>query len=123
QQGLLDFARRHGLWLMADEVYDRLYYGGAQLGDPVPSILRKTTRDDAVIVVHSFSKSYCMTGWRVGWLVARQDLAAKATQLNEFIISHAPSFAQKAAETALAEGEDELAGMIARLQANRDLCL
>ena len=74
----------------------------------MPSILRKATRDDAVMVVHSFSKSYCMTGWRVGWLVARRDLAEKATQLNEFIISHAPTFAQKAAETALAEGEGEL---------------
>jgi aspartate/methionine/tyrosine aminotransferase len=123
QQRLLDFIRRHDLWLLADEVYDRLYYAGERLGEPVPSILRKTTRDDAVIVVHSFSKSYCMTGWRVGWLVARQDLAAKATQLNEFIISHAPSFAQKAAEIALSEGEEEIAGMLARLKANRDLCM
>ena len=105
QRRLLDFARRHDLWLLADEVYDRLFYAGTRLGDPAPSILRMATRDDAVMVVHSFSKSYCMTGWRVGWLVARRDLAAKATQLNEFIVSHAPSFAQKAGETALAEGE------------------
>jgi aspartate aminotransferase len=123
QQGLLDFARRHGLWLLADEVYDRLYYAGERPGDPVPSILRKATREDAVMVVHSFSKSYCMTGWRVGWLVARRDLAAKATQINEFIISHAPTFAQKAGETALAEGEPELIGMLSRLRRNRDLCL
>ena len=123
QQGLLDFARRHGLWLLADEVYDRLYYAGERPGDPVPSILRKATREDAVMVVHSFSKSYCMTGWRVGWLVARRDLAAKATQINEFIISHAPTFAQKAGETALAEGEPELIGMLGRLRRNRDLCL
>ncbi|MGA3042044.1 MAG: pyridoxal phosphate-dependent aminotransferase [Bryobacteraceae bacterium] len=123
QQRLLDFSRRHGLWLMADEVYDRLYYAGGSLGVPVPSILRKATRDDAVMVVQSFSKTYCMTGWRVGWLVARRDLAHKATQLNEFIVSHAPSFAQKAAETALACGEAELAGMLARLKQNRDLCL
>jgi aspartate/methionine/tyrosine aminotransferase len=123
QKALLDFARRHGLWLIADEVYDRLYYSGAELGEPVPSILRLATRDDAVMVVHSFSKSYCMTGWRVGWLVARRDAAAKATQLNEFIISHAPSFAQKAGETALAEGEPELRQMLARLKENRDLCL
>jgi len=108
---------------MADEVYDRLYYAGSRLGDPVPSILRKAMRDDAVIVVHSFSKTYCMTGWRVGWLVARRDLAAKATQLNEFVVSHAPTFAQKAGETALAEGEEELARMLARLKQNRDLCL
>ncbi|MDE3161347.1 MAG: aminotransferase class I/II-fold pyridoxal phosphate-dependent enzyme, partial [Acidobacteriota bacterium] len=89
QQGLLDFARRHGLWLLADEVYDRLCYAGP-LGRPVPSILRKATPDDAVLVVQSFSKSYCMTGWRLGWLVAPRPLAAKATQLNEFVVSHAP---------------------------------
>src|SRR5690242_7889162 len=116
QQRLLDFCRARGLWLLADEVYDRLYYSGPRFGEPVPSILRKATRDDAVAVVHSFSKSYCMTGWRVGWLVARRDLGVKATQLNEFIISHAPSFAQKAGETALAEGESELVSMLARLK-------
>ena len=123
QQGLLDFCRRHGLWLVADEVYDRLYYAGARLGDPVPSVLRKATREDAVMVVHSFSKSYCMTGWRLGYLIARRDLAAKATQLNEFVVSHAPTFTQKAGETALAEGEDELLRMLERLRENRDLCL
>jgi len=123
QQRLLDFSRRHGLWLLADEVYDRLYYAGGALGVPVPSILRKAARDDAVVVVQSFSKTYCMTGWRVGWLVARRDLAQKATQLNEFIVSHAASFAQKAAETALAHGEAELLGMLERLKQNRDFCL
>ncbi|MGH9721745.1 MAG: pyridoxal phosphate-dependent aminotransferase [Bryobacteraceae bacterium] len=123
QRRLLDFARGHGLWLIADEVYDRLYYSGPALGEPVPSILRLATRDDPVAVVHSFSKSYCMTGWRVGWLVARRDLAAKATQLNEFITSHAPSFAQKAAEIALAEGEEELGRMVRQLKSNRDFCL
>lgn len=123
RRGLLDFARKHDLWLLADEVYDRLYYSGVRLGEPVPSILRHATRDDAVMVVQSFSKSYCMTGWRLGWLVARRDLAAKATQLNEFVVSHAPSFAQKAGETALAEGEPELLRMLERLKRNRDLCL
>ena len=123
QRRLLDFCRRHGLWLLADEVYDRLYYSGAKLGDPVPSILRIATRDDAVFVVHSLSKTYCMTGWRVGWMIARRDLAKKATQLNEFIISCAPGFAQKAAEIALGSGEDEIAAMLARLKENRDFCL
>jgi len=123
QDQLLDFARRHGLWLLADEVYERLYYRTGELGHPAPSILRKVTREDAVIVVQSFSKSYCMTGWRVGWLVARRDLARKAAELNEFIISHAPSFAQRAAETALVWGETELRQMLARLKDNRDFCL
>ena len=122
QQRLLDFSRRHGLWLLADEVYDRLYYAAPQVGTPAPSILRNATRDDAVLVVQSFSKTYCMTGWRLGWLVAPRAVAAKATQLNEFIVSHAPSFTQKAAETALAEGESELLRMLERLRENRDLC-
>jgi aspartate aminotransferase len=124
EQGqLLNFARRHDLWLIADEVYDRIYYGGSRPGAPMPSILAKATRADAVAVVQSFSKSYCMTGWRLGWLAARRDLAAKATQLNEFVVSHAPSFTQKAGETALAEGEEELARMVVRLRENRDLAV
>ncbi len=122
QRRLLDFCRRRGLWLMADEVYERLWYEGPRAGEPAPSILRLATREDAVVVIQSFSKAYCMTGWRVGWLVARRDLAGRAAQLNEFIVSHAPSFTQKAAETALAEGEDEMARMVERLRANRDFC-
>lgn len=123
QRGLLDFARRHGLWLLADEVYERLYWRTSRLGEPAPSILRLSTRQDPVIVVQSFSKSYSMTGWRVGWLVARRDVAEKAAQLNEYIVSHAPSFAQKAAETALASGEAELCAMLERLKQNRDFAL
>jgi aspartate/methionine/tyrosine aminotransferase len=122
QQGLLEFARRHGLWLFADEVYDRLYYPDRP-GEPAPSILRMATREDAVIVGQSFSKSYCMTGWRLGYLIARSDLAVKAAQLNEFIISHAASFTQKAGEVALAQGEPELVRMLERLKENRDFCL
>jgi aspartate aminotransferase len=120
---LLDFARRHNLWLMADEVYERLNYTGAKPSTPAPSILKIATRDDAVIVIQSVSKSYCMTGWRLGWLVARRDLVARATQLNEFVVSHAPSFVQRAAETALLWGESALCEMLVRLRANRDFCL
>ena len=116
QQALLAFARRHGLWLLADEVYERLYYEG----DAAPSILRLCSRDDAVIVVQSFSKSYCMTGWRLGWMVSRRDLIQKATQLNEFIVSHAASMIQKAGEVALRQGEDEVAALLEQLQERRD---
>jgi hypothetical protein len=125
QEQLLEFARRHDLWLLADEVYERLYYGGPEPGAPAPSILRKATRDDAVLVAQSFSKTYCMTGWRIGWLVARRDVGEKAAQLNEFIVSHAPSFIQRAAQTALThgDGEEELRRMLIRLKENRDFCL
>ena len=123
QEEVLSFVRGHDLWLLADEVYDRLYYRGLKPGDAAPSILRKARRDDPVIVAQSFSKTYCMTGWRIGWLVGRSDIAGKATQLNEFIVSHAPSFIQRAAQTALSEGEEELRKMLVRLRENRDFCL
>jgi aspartate aminotransferase len=123
QRRLLDFCRDRGLWLLADEVYERIYYAGAEIGAPAPSILRICDRDDAVHVVQSFSKSYCMTGWRVGWLVTRADVGPKLAQLNEFYVSHAATFAQVAAQTALEQGEEELRRMVDDLRAKRDLCI
>ncbi len=119
QDRLLEFTRRHGLWLVADEVYERLFYAGSV----VPSILCKATREDAVIVVQSFSKAWCMTGWRLGWLVARKDFLARAIPLNEFFVSCAASFVQKAAETALRDGEEWIRTLVARLKDNRDYAL
>jgi aspartate/methionine/tyrosine aminotransferase len=124
QERLLDFARRHGLWLVADEVYERLYYADAAVNPCVaPSILRLCTRDDAVIVIQSFSKAWCMTGWRLGWLTARRDLIARASRLNEFMVSCPVAFVQKAGEAALEQGEPSLVELTTRLSANRDLCL
>lgn len=121
QQALLDFCRRHRLWLLADEVYERLYYG-SDFEDAAPSILRLCTRDDAVLVAQSFSKSYCMTGWRLGWIVGRADLVGKASQLNEFIVSHAATFVQRAGEVALRDGEDDLQRMVAQFQQQMHFC-
>lgn len=118
QQQLLDFARQHGLWLLADEVYERLTYE-----QPLaPSILRLTTPDDPVFVVQSFSKAYCMTGWRLGWIAGREDLIRRATELNEFIVSCPAGFTQRAGETALTQGEDFVQQLRAQLRANRDDC-
>ncbi|MBW2152898.1 MAG: pyridoxal phosphate-dependent aminotransferase [Deltaproteobacteria bacterium] len=118
QQALLDFCRQHRIWLLSDEVYERIYYSGYV----APSILRLCSREDAVVVVQSFSKSYCMTGWRLGWLVARKDLALKATQLNEFIVSHAPSMVQRAGEVALKHGEETIQRMIEIFNDNMMYC-
>jgi hypothetical protein len=122
QRRLLEICRERDLWLLADEVYERIYYADTA-GDPAPSILRLCERDDLVHVVQSFSKTYCMTGWRVGWLVTRADVGPKLAQLNEFFVSHAATFTQMAALTALLEGEEELARMVTELKAKRDLCL
>ena len=118
QQSLLDFCRKHRLWLMADEVYERLYFDG-----PIaPSILKLCSRDDAVIVIQSFSKSYCMTGWRLGWMVARSDLIHKASQLNEFIVSHAPSMLQRAGEIALEKGEADIESLRDSIRKRVNFC-
>jgi len=119
QQQLLDFARRHHLWLLADEVYERLIYGA----EIAPSILRLTQPDDAVFVVQSFSKAYCMTGWRLGWVAGRKDLVKRATELNEFIVSCPAGFTQRAAETALRDGEGFIEQLRAQLKSNRDYCV
>jgi len=123
QRRLLEFCRARGIWLIADEVYERIYYEGAQIGEPAPSILRLCDRDDAVHVIQSFSKTYCMTGWRVGWLVTRSDLGPLIARMNEFFVSHAATFAQMAAETALSDGEDEVMRMVGSFRENRDFCL
>jgi hypothetical protein len=118
QRALLDVCRRRGLWLLADEVYERIYFSGPA----APSILRLRQRGEAVMVVQSFSKSYCMTGWRLGWLVARRDLVQKAAQLNEFIVSHAPSMVQRAGEAALRDGEAFVRSMAAEVQSRVRFC-
>ncbi len=118
QRALLDFCRRHGLWLLADEVYERIYYSARV----APSLLRLCTREDAVVGVQSFSKSYCMTGWRLGWLVARPDLSAKAAQLNEFIVSHAPAMVQRAGEIALKQGDRGVEAMVAAFKERGRFC-
>jgi aspartate/methionine/tyrosine aminotransferase len=124
QKTLLEFAREHGLWLLADEVYERIYYGGGKsvgpMGQLAASILQLCTREDAVIVVNSFSKTYRMTGWRLGWMVSRADFVQKAAQLNEFIVSHAPTMIQRGGEAAIAQGEDDIAAMVEEFQERRD---
>ena len=132
QRMLLDFAHRHGLWLLTDEVYERIYYGGrgasrgergqTGAGQIAPSILKLCSREDPVIVVNSFSKTYCMTGWRLGWIVGRADFVRKAAQLNEFIVSHAPTMIQRGGEAAIAHGEDDIAAMVEEFQERRDYC-
>ena len=61
-----------------------------------------------------------MTGWRLGWMVSRADFIQKAAQLNEFIVSHAPTMIQRGGEAAIAQGEDDIAAMVEEFQERRD---
>lgn len=118
-QALLDFARRHGLYVIADEVYARVVYDG----DVAPSLLDLAEPDDRVVVVNSFSKTWAMTGWRLGWLVGPPEIVAVMGKLIQYNVSGAPTFIQHAAVTAVREGEDFARSMTERYRAGRALVL
>ncbi len=86
-----------------------------------PSLLDLAAPEDRVAVVNSFSKSWAMTGWRLGWLVAPREIQEVADKLVEFNTSCAPPFLQRAAVTAITEGEGFIAEMVARCRTGRDL--
>ena len=121
QQALLEHCRRTGTWIIADEVYERLYYReGARCA---PSFLDIATPEDRLVVVHSFSKSFLMTGWRLGWMVAPAALIEAMGKLIEFNTSCAPVFVQRGALAALARADEFVPGLVARMKACRDTLL
>jgi aspartate/methionine/tyrosine aminotransferase len=144
QQLVLDHCRRTGTWIVADEVYDRVWFGedvgpltpaasppeggspawgGPARATAAPSFLDISTADDRLIVAHSFSKSFLMTGWRLGWLVLPTGQLDAVGKLIEFNSSCAPVFVQRGGLAALAMADDFVPGLIARLKAGRDaLC-
>ena len=116
---LLVFARRRGLWLIADEVYGRIVYGNR----PAPSFLDQAAPEDRLIVVNSFSKNWAMTGWRLGWMTIPPDLLPVMEKLVEFNTSGSPTFLQHAGIVAIREGEPFIAGFVARCRAARDVAI
>ncbi|WP_045452077.1 pyridoxal phosphate-dependent aminotransferase [Caballeronia cordobensis] len=120
QRIVLDHCRRHGIWIVADEVYERLYYGDGTPGQAAPSFLDLAARDERVIAVNSFSKAWLMTGWRLGWLVAPAQLMDDLGKLVEYNTSCAPSFVQQAGVVAVEEGERFTEALVADLRASRD---
>lgn len=120
QRALLDHCRRTGTWIVADEVYERVWFGS---GASAPSFLDLATADDRLVVVHSFSKSFLMTGWRLGWLVTPASLVDAIGKLIEFNTSCAPVFVQRAGLAALAQADAFVPGLVARLKTCRDTLL
>lgn len=119
QRAVLEHCRRHGIWIVADEVYERLYYGEA--GErTAPSFLDLASRDERLICVNSFSKAWLMTGWRLGWMVAPRALMDDLGKLVEYNTSCAPSFVQQAGIVALEQGEATTQALVADLRASRD---
>jgi aspartate/methionine/tyrosine aminotransferase len=131
QQAVLAHCRATGTWVLADEVYERLYYDdSAGCAACAPSFLDVAAPDDRLVVVHSFSKSFLMTGWRLGWLVLPRGGAAgmdapldAVGKLIEFNTSCAPVFVQRGALAGLALADAFVPALAQRLRAGRDRLL
>jgi aspartate/methionine/tyrosine aminotransferase len=117
QQAILEHCRRTGTWIVADEVYERLWFGE---GSTAPSFLDIAEPNDRLIVVHSFSKSFLMTGWRLGWMVLPGGHLDAIGKLIEFNTSCAPVFVQRAGLAGLLTAETTVPALAKRMQACRD---
>jgi aspartate/methionine/tyrosine aminotransferase len=120
QEVLLAHCRRTGTWIVADEVYERVWFGA---GTAAPSFLDIASPDDRLLVVHSFSKSFLMTGWRLGWIVSPASIVDALGKLIEFNTSCAPVFVQRAGLAALAQADAFVPGLVARMKTCRDTLL
>lgn len=111
---LVSFADRHDLWLLSDECYDQIYFESAPLS---PASIEE---NDRVISVYAFSKTYSMTGWRLGYAVAAPDVALTMIKVQQSIASSTASIVQKAAEAALTGPQDVIVEMVRAYRRRRD---
>lgn len=115
---ILEFCRERGIWILSDEVYGRIVYSGAK---HAPSYYTLAEPEDPVVIVNSFSKSWSMTGWRLGWIVAPPRLCTAVEKMTEFNISHPTTFVQWGGVSALNEGDDYIDGLVERYKRAADM--
>ncbi len=118
QERILAHCRQHGIWIIADDVYERLVFDDGV--GCAPSFLDLADPLDRVVCANSFSKSWLMTGWRLGWVVVPQAMMEDLGKLIEYNTSCAPGFVQRAGIAAIAQGEPVIAATVARYRASRD---
>jgi len=119
QRAILDHCRKHGIWILADDAYERLYFGNDS--GLAPSFLDIADPDDRLVSTNTFSKAWQMTGWRLGWIVLPKALAPGVATLIEYNTSCAPGFIQRAGVTAISEGENTVRQFNTRLKRARDV--
>lgn len=117
QRALLELAEQHDLTLLADEVYERLIYDGRAVA---PSFARFAIDRDRLIVVNSFSKTYNMTGWRLGWAQGSAPVIKAMYTAVEFMTSSPPAMIQQAGIVALRDGEPSVAALREHYRQRRD---
>ena len=116
QEALLALSRKHGIWIVADEIYGRFVYDGSARASSFHDIMES---EDRVIFVQTFSKNWAMTGWRIGWIEAPEALGQVIENLIQYSTSGSPVFVQRAAIAALEHGEDFVTEQIARAAEGR----
>ena len=117
QSTVLDFCRQRGLWVISDEVYARIIYDQSL----APSFLEVAEPEDLVIVMNSFSKSWAMTGWRLGWITGPPRLTPVIEKLNEYNVASPSTVAQHAGLTAIQDGENFVTSMVERYRVARNV--
>ncbi len=120
QAAILGHCRKHGIWIIADDVYERLYYDAPAALACAPSFLDLGDPGDRIVSTNSFSKAWLMTGWRLGWIVAPDALLPDLGKLIEYNTSCSPTFVQRAAVVAINAGEPTIAQTLERYRAARD---
>ncbi len=117
-RGLADLAADHDLTVVSDEIYEKILYEGEHVS---PASLEGMF--DRTVTVNGFSKTYSMTGWRLGWLVAPTPMYRQIVKVQEHTITCATAFAQKAGVAALRGPTAPLKAMVDEFRARRDLVL
>ncbi len=115
QRALIEIAEQHDLVILADEVYERLVYAD----EIAPSFARLITNRDRLVVINSFSKTYNMTGWRLGWAQSSERTIKTMYRAVEFMTSNPAAMVQQAGITALQDGEAAIAELRAHYAARR----
>jgi len=115
---LLSFARERGLWIIADDVYERFNYAS---DGPAPSFIDIAAPEDRLLVINTFSKNWSMTGWRMGWLLAPAALGQLIENLIQYNTSGVAVFMQRAGIEAIEKGEAFATEQVARARAGRDV--
>jgi aspartate aminotransferase len=115
-KGIADLAKDHDLYVISDEIYEKIIYDGEHI-----SIASLDDMFQRTITLNGFSKAYAMTGWRLGWMVAPENIIKEVIKIQQHSISCAVSFAQKGGVAALKGSQDSVKEMVAEFKARRDM--
>lgn len=114
---LRDFARERGIWIVSDEVYSHFTYEGGLAS----SFLEITEPTDRLLITNTFSKNWCMTGWRMGWVIFPRGLSTVFDNLSQYNTTSVSTFSQYAGIAALEQGDSVIRSLVERAREGRNI--